>query len=238
MARRGLFILAALCSLCVAPARAETLIGIQGLQLQGTHAEQVDSTKIAGAAALLELRQRWRWIDIAAEGAPSTGGHGYLITPIGYPQPVTALSLFDAVSHVRIGPTGRFWAGAGIVVVNQITSLGSPPEAAASRLAGTRYEVLTELPVGRHGSVDLRAAWMPSLHGSLNYALGIQVPAPFFHSETAEATDASIEYVLHERRMQYAIGFRTINYVAQFTIPKELADRNTGLASCSKPGIR
>jgi hypothetical protein len=210
------------------PARAETSLAIQGLIINGAHVEQVSSTPLVGAAALLRARQRWRYVDIDVEGVPSTGAHGYLITPNGYPQPFTSFSLFSAVAHARLGPTGRYWAGGGMTVLNQITSLGSPPLAASSRVAGGRYEALLDWPAGPRGSVEVRAAFMPSLHGTVNYLVsGVHVPTSVFTTETAEATDMSLAYALRSKRFTYALGFRDINYIAYFVTPHELADRNT-----------
>jgi hypothetical protein len=221
------FILALVLLLLFArPARAETTIGIQGLLIQGTHVTQVDSTPLAGAAALLEARQRFHDFDLDVEGAPSTGAHGY-ITSAGGAQPFTSFSLFSAVAHARIGPTGRYWAGGGLTVLNQITSVGSPPLAAASRVTGGRYQGVADLPAGPNGTVEVRAAVMPSLHGSLAYLYGgIQVPTNRYSSESAEATDLSIAYILRHKRFTYALGFRSINYIAYFVTPYELADKN------------
>jgi hypothetical protein len=223
--RQILLALALLASLA-APARAETTIGFQGLLIHGTHSEQVGSTPLNGAAALLEARQRFRYFDVDVEGAPSTGAHGYISNVAGI-QPITSLSLFSAVAHARVGPTGRYWAGGGVTVVNQITAVGSQPVAAASRVTGGRYQGVVDLPVGPYGTFEARAAFMPSLHGALNYAVGgVQVPLNTFTSETAEATDMSIAYILRHKSFTYALGFRAINYVAYFVTPHELADRN------------
>ena len=212
--------------LLASPARAETTIGIQGLLIQGSHTEQNGSTPLVGAAALLEGKQRFRYFDLDVEGAPSTGAHGYL-TATGGPQPFTSFSLFSAVAHARLGPTGRYWAGGGVTVLNQITSVGSPPLAAASRVTGGRYQGVADLPAGANGTVELRAAIMPSLHGSLAFLYGgVQVPVNRFNSESAEATDTSIAYILRHKNLSYALGFRSINYVAYFVTPHELADRN------------
>jgi hypothetical protein len=224
---RQIFVALTLFALLASPARAETTIGIQGLLIQGSHAEQVGSSPLVGAAALLEAKQRFRYFDLDVEGAPSTGAHGYL-SGTGGVQPFTSFSLFSAVAHVRLGPTGRYWAGGGVTVLNQITSVGAPPLAAASRVTGGRYQGVADLPVGPYGTVEARAAVMPSLHGALTYLVGgVQVPLNGFTSESAEATDWSIAYILRHKSFTYALGFRSINYVAYFVTPHELADRNT-----------
>jgi hypothetical protein len=112
--------------------------------------------------------------------------------------------------------------------VNQITSVGSPPIAASSRVTGGRYQGVADLPAGPYGTVEVRAAVMPSMHGALEYLYeGVQVPTNRFSSESAEATDWSIAYILRHKRFSYALGFRSINYVAYFVTPYELADKNT-----------
>jgi len=217
----GLFVMLA------GPARAETTFGIQGLIIQGTHSDQVSSTPVVGAAALLEAKQRFRYFDLDVEGAPSTGAHGYL-SPSGLNvQAFTSFSVLNSVAHARLGPTGRYWAGGGVTVINQITSVGAQQFSAASRLAGGRYQAVAELPVGPHGIVELRAADIPSMHGSLSFNLGsFQLPANQFTSETAEATDWSAAYILRSKHFTYSLGFRSINYVAFFVTPHQLADRN------------
>lgn len=85
-----------------------------------------------------------------------------------------------------------------------------------------------DLPAGPRGSVEVRAAFMPSLHGSVSYLVsGVQVTPSIFTSESAEATDMSLAYALRSKRFTYALGFRSINYIAYFVTPHELADRNT-----------
>jgi hypothetical protein len=216
----------ALLLLGAAPARAETTIGVQFLVVNGKHSEIAGSVPLSGVAPLLELRQRWRWIDLTVEGLPAVGGQGYLIVPSGYVHPLTNASIFTALTHVSIGKTGRYWLGGGITVINQITSLGSPPLAAASRVTGGRYEALALLPLGAHGEVDLRVAYMPALHGNISYQTGYFAPlAP--DSEIAEATDLTAEYLLHVHSVALGLGARSINYGAHFVTPATLADRNT-----------
>lgn len=206
------------------PARAETTIGLQALVVSGTHEEQSRSLPLTGAAALLELRQRWRPLDIVVEGIPSVGEHRFIATTNGFPRPLTNLSLFTAVSHVRLGPTGRYWAGGGIVVINQESSLFTTLRA-ASRVTGSRYEAIAYLPVGRKGTLELRASFMPSMHGSLSYDLPFP-PAPGTDSEVAQSTDLGVEYVRRFRDFGLGGGVRSIDYVAHFVRPRALADRN------------
>jgi len=228
---RALLILAALLALTAAPSRAETTLGIEGVMVSGTHAEQAGSAPISGVAPLLELRQRWKTVDLAIEGIPSVGGRSYLVAPHGVPQPLTNVSVFNALAHLRIGRTDRFWIGGGIVIINQQTSLLSPPLAAASRVTGSRYEARAFLPSGHMGTLELRAAYMPAMHGSVSYELGpIPVP-PGYDSEVAEATDWTAEYVLHLRGVDFGAGVRDIDYQAHFVSPPALADRNTSFGA-------
>ena len=227
MAARRIVITLGLLIVLAAPARGEATLGIQGLLIQGTHSDQITSTPLVGAAALLEAKQRFRYFDIDVEGAPSTGAHGYLSSSGLNGQAFTSFSVLNSVAHARLGPTGRYWAGGGVTVINQITAVGAQQFSAASRLAGGRYQAVVELPVGPHGILELRAADMPSLHGSLSFALGgFQLPANQFTSETAEATDWSAAYTLRSTHFAYSLGFRSINYIAYFVTPHELADRN------------
>ena len=227
MRARGVLISLLIFILLAGPARAETTFGVEGLVIQGIHADQVNTTPLVGAAALLEAKQRFRSFDLDVEGAPSTGAHGYLSSSGLNGQAFTSFSVLNAVAHARIGQTGRYWAGGGVTVINQITTVGAQQFAAASRLAGGRYHAVAELPVGPHGVVELRAADMPSMHGALNFAVnGVQVPANQFTSETAEATDWSAAYIVRGNRFTYSLGFRSINFVAYFVTPHELADRN------------
>lgn len=214
-------------ALAAAPARAETTFSIEALTVSGTHAEQGSSVPINGLAGFLELRQRWKPVDLVIEGIPSVGGSGYLRTPTGYPHPLTNVSIFDAIAHARIGPTNRYWAGGGIIVINQLTSLLQPPLAAGSRLAGSRYEGVAYLPAGGRNTVELRAAYMPALHGAVSYQVGyLQVP-PGYGSEVAEATDLTAEYIFQFHGFALGAGARAIDYNAHFVTPPALADRNT-----------
>ena len=228
---RVIFLAIALVALCVQCARAETTVGIEGLVINGSHTAQAGSTPVSGVAPMLKLRQRWKALDLTLEGIPPISGRSYLMTSSDAPQPLTDVSIFNALAHVAIGPSRRFWLGGGIVVINQQTSLLSPPLAAASRVTGSRYEALAYLPSGPMGTVELRAAYMPAMHGSLNYQLGrIPVP-PGYDSEVAEATDWTAEYVLHLHRVALGAGVRNINYVAHFVSPYALADRNTSFGA-------
>ncbi len=227
-----------LVALAAAPARAETTIGLELLTVNGTHTEQAGNVPLHGVAPLLELRQRWHSVDITLEGVPSTGGRGYLVTPNGYPHPLTDVSLFNALAHVSLGPTGRFWAGGGVTVINQETSLLSPPLAAGSRVTGGRYEVVAYLPSGRIGTVELRAAYMPALHGSVSYQFGSYPVPPGSDSEIAEATDLTAEYLWHLRGVALGAGVRSINYSAHFVTPATLADRNSSIGAILEARFR
>jgi len=218
----------ALLTCLAAPVRAETTIGLQGLYITGTHQEINGSQQFDFPAALLNVRQRWKAIELYVEGIPSTGGHAYLTLPNGFPQPVTSLSVFNALTQVRLDRAGRLWAGGGISVINQITSIGSPPYSAASRVTGGRYELEGDLPVGVRGGAELRAAFMPAMHGAIVAQLPPYLASQLPSSEKAETTDFTAEYVLRSRRMRYGAGFRVINYVAHFVTPGEFADRNSG----------
>jgi len=213
----------------VPPARAETTIGLQGLYIAGTHEEINGSQQFNIPAALLNARQRWNAFELYVEGIPSTGSHAYLTPPSGFPQPVTSLSLLNALAQVRLDRAGRLWAGGGISVVNQITSIGRPPYSAASRVTGGRYELEGDLPVGRNGATELRAAFMPAMHGAIVAQLPPYLASQLPSSEKAETTDFTGEYVLRSGRMRYGAGFRVINYVAHFVTPPEFADRNSGI---------
>ncbi|MBV8281324.1 MAG: hypothetical protein JO347_04585 [Candidatus Eremiobacteraeota bacterium] len=221
-----------------AQARAETTFSIEGFTVSGAHAEQGSSVPINGAAGFLELRQRWKPIDLVIEGIPSVGGSGYLRTPTGYPHPLTNVSIVNAISHVRIGPTNRFWLGGGLIIINQQTSLLQPPLEAASRLAGSRYEGVAYLPAGGANTVELRAAYMPALHGAVSYEIGyLQVP-PGYGSEVAEATDVSAEYFFQFHDFALGAGARGIDYNAHFVTPPQLADRNTSVGALIEARFR
>lgn len=212
-----------------APVRAETTLGVQALYFTGTHSEIDGSQQFSVPAALVNARQRWNAIDLYVEGIPSTGSRNYLTAPSGLPRPVTSLSVFDAVSHVRLDRAGRLWAGGGVAVINQITSIGSPPYSAASRVTGSRYELVAYLPVASRSTVELRAAYMPAMHGAIVAQLPPYLASQVPTSETAETTDVTGEYVLHSRRLRFGAGLRVINYVAHFVTPSDLADRNSGI---------
>ncbi|HEY7995021.1 MAG TPA: hypothetical protein VID24_12475 [Candidatus Eremiobacteraceae bacterium] len=225
LAISSLFILFACCVLTT-QARADTRLGIQLIALSGTHFETKENAPVTGIAGFIQLDQRWKTVQIHLEGIPSLGS-ALVNTATGPVYPT--LGLFSASAQFRLDPAGRFWLGVGTQVIAERTPQAGLSIIDASRLAGSRYELLGDFPVGANRFVESDFAVMPHLSGVLYETKS----APFFNrysvraAETASMTDLSLAYGITRGRFDYLVGERAFNFAAKFASGRE-ADRNVG----------
>jgi hypothetical protein len=227
LAFSSLFVVFA-CCIFIAQARADTELGIQALALSGTHFEPKENVSGTGFAGFIQLDERWRSVQIHFEGIPSVGT-ATVNTSTG---PVRAtLGLFSASARFRLDRSGKFWLGAGTQVLAQRTPQAGVSKIDASRLAGSRYELLGDFPLNARADrfLETDLAVMPHLSGIVFETK----TAPIFDrfsvtaAETAGMTDVSLAYGIAHGRFDYLIGGRAINFAAKFASGRE-ADRNVG----------
>ncbi len=213
---------------CAAPggAYADTQFGIQVIALAGTHHESKEDVSGTGLAGFLRIDERWHGFALHVEGIPSVGT-ALVNTNTG---PVRAtLGMFDATARFQIDRSGRFWFGAGSQVLAQRTPQTGVSITDASRLAGSRFELLGIFPAGPSHFIELQCAAMPHLSGVLFETKSAPSYARYSISrpETAGMTDLSFAYGIRRGHSDYLAGARAINFAAKFADGRE-ADRNVG----------
>ena len=214
------------CALLGAQASADTQVGLQAVGLTGTHYEPKENVSGTGVAGFIQLDQRWRSVQLHFEGIPAVGT-AVVNTAAG---PVrTTLGIFTASARFRLDAAGRFWFGAGTQVLAQRTPEIGVSKIDESRLAGSRYELFSEIPAGGDRFVESQVAVMPHLAG-LVYETRT---APFYDrykvsaAETAGMTDLSLGHGIKRGPVDYLVGGRAFNFAAKFVDGRE-ADRNVG----------
>ncbi|HYK52393.1 MAG TPA: hypothetical protein VEV38_02580 [Candidatus Eremiobacteraceae bacterium] len=216
------------CCVLTQQARADTQLGIQLIALSGTHFEPKENVSGTGFAGFIQLDERWRSVQLHLEGIPSVGTA--LVNTASGPVRST-LGMFSASARFRLDPAGRYWFGAGTQVLAQRTPQAGLSKIDASRLAGSRYELLGDFPVGARAGrfIETDIAAMPHLSGIVYETR----TAPFYDrysvsvAETAGMTDLSLAYGISRGRLEYLVGGRAINFAAKFPNGRE-ADRNVG----------
>jgi hypothetical protein len=206
------------------PARADTQFGVQTFTLTGTHFEPNADSSGTGAGGFIRIDERWRSVQVHVEGLPSVGT-ATVDTSAG---PIKAtLGMFAASARFRIDRFGRLWAGIGTEILAQQTPQFT--KVFASRLAGTRYEVISVLPISAKHFVETQVAVMPHLSGVAHETrtLPNTVPQYFSGAETASMIDASTSLGTRSGGFDYLIGVHMLNFAAKFVDGRE-ADRNVG----------
>jgi hypothetical protein len=144
--------------------------------------------------------------------------------------PVRAsIGLFSASARFRIDRPGRLWAGIGTEVLAQQTPQLGLGKIDASRLAGTRYEVVSDLPIKSSHFVETQVAVMPHLSGIV-YETRTTASSRFVsgnRDETASMVQLSTSYGIKGKNVDYLVGVHTLNFAATFANGHE-ADRNVG----------
>jgi len=210
---------------CV-PALADTQVGVQGIVLSGTHAEPGATFGGTGEGVLLSLDQRWRAVQLHFEGIPNIA----TANVNSGNQAVTAtIGVFAGSARFRLDRAGRYWLGAGTELLSQTTPLRGLGQLFSSRLAGSRYEFATTLPLSPNHFIETDFAGAPSLSGNIHevtfFQNGFQVRVSGV--ETASMMDLSGAYGIRSGRFEYLFGLRSINFAAKFANGSE-ADRNVG----------
>jgi len=206
------------------PARADTQVGIQAFTLTGTHFEPNANSSGTGAGGFIRIDERWRSVQVHIEGLPSVGT-ATVNTNTG---PVKAtLGLFAASARFRVDRSGRLWAGIGTEILAQQTPQFR--KVFASRLAGTRCEFVSVLPISARHFVETQVAVMPHMSGAVHETrtLPNSVPQYFTGGETASMIDATTSFGTRSGNVDYLIGVHMLNFAAKFLDGRE-ADRNVG----------
>jgi hypothetical protein len=214
------------CCSIVTPARADTQFGVQAIVLSGTHYQPKGDVSGTGTGGFIRFDERWRSVQVHLEGFPSVG----TATVDTRSGPVKAsIGLFSASARFRIDRPGRLWAGIGTEVLAQQTPQLGLGKIDASRLAGTRYEVVSDLPIKSCHFVETQVAVMPHLSGIV-YEIRT-TPSSRFSSgnrdETASMVDLSTSYGIRSKSFDYLVGVHMLNFAATFADGRE-ADRNVG----------
>jgi hypothetical protein len=209
-----------------APARCDTQVGIQAFVLSGKHTEPKVSISGAGAGALFQVDQRWQSMELHLEGIPTVA----TATVNFQDGPATAnIGVFDATLRFKVDKLGRLWLGAGSQIYAQQTPVVSLNQVNASRLAGSRYEIITRLPLRSNRFVEAQLAGMPHLSGIVyqTTTFSSQFRTVASAPETASMIDLTAAYGIRHGKTEYLFGVRSINFTATFPSGRE-ADRNVG----------
>jgi hypothetical protein len=214
------------CLALARPAFADTRIGIQLVALSGTHFESKENVSGNGFGGFIHIDQRWPSLQIHIEGIPSVGT---ALVDTGTGPVRASVGLFDATARIRADRAGRIWLGVGTEILAQRTPQAGVSKIDASRLAGSRYEIVGELPTSGGRFVETQFAVMPHLAGMVYETKTAPLAARYSVSgaETATMTDLSAAYGIRRGRVDYLVGGRTINFAAKFVDGRE-ADRNVG----------
>jgi len=228
MFKRFVPVLAALVVLftTAAPAHADAQFGIQAIVLSGTHFEPKGDVSGTGTAAFIRFDERWRSVQLHLEGFPAVGT-ATVDTRAG---PVKAsIGLFAATARFRMDRSGSLWAGIGTEVLAQQTPQVGLGKVDASRLAGTRYEIVNTFPIKSLHFVEAQFAVMPHLSGIVYETRTAPIALAYSISgaETASMIDMSAAYGVRHGKLDYLFGVHAINFAAKFFDGRE-ADRNVG----------
>lgn len=204
---------------------ATSYIGIQALALSGVHQDVAGSQRGAAAGGFAELQVGGKRLRVHFEGVPVVSAPQR--PSAHYGQATPAVGIVDGALRYGFGPGGDFFVGAGADVINQHTPLPNLDQVVASRLAGFRYEVGYDAPLGSGHVIEALAAAAPSLYGSDIYTFSIP-HADIHKPELASEMDYLLAYGVQLRRSELLVGLRAINFAAHFTTTGEAADRNAG----------
>jgi len=204
---------------------ATSYIGVQALALTGVHQDIAGSQRGFAGGGFIELQIGGKRVRFHIEGVPvvsvpqSASAH--------YGQATPAVGIVDGAVRVGLDPAGNFFAGLGADVINQHTPLPNLDQEVASRLAGVRYELGYDAPLGGSRFIEGLVAAAPALYGRDIYTYSIPAPAQV-EPERASEVDYSVAYGFTRGRSQWLVGLRAINFAAHFTQTGAAADRNAG----------
>lgn len=204
----------------------DTQVGLEGIVLSGTHYEPKSDVSGTGGGLFIQIDQRWPAVELHLEGIPSVAT-AKVDSAFG---PVTAsIGMFAATARFRVDRPGRFWAGIGTEVLAQQTPLQGLSRVDASRLAGSRFEIVGRFPLSRNHEIETMVGAMPHLSGIVYETVTFpnQSQLVLFSPETASMMDLSVAYGIRHNRSEFLVGVRAINFAAKFPSGRE-ADRNVG----------
>ena len=212
-------------------ARADTQIGMQGIEISGRHFENTNNVSGSGLGGFFEITQRWRMLRVHLEGIPVVDtAHA---TSDRYGALTQNFGLFNGVASIPVGRSGRYWAGIGTGIVAQRTPQFNFPyigrnQVNSSRLAGTRYELHGEWRSQNATFFETNLDVEPHMRGPDH--LNVSVAGVAFErskGEDARMLDFSSAFGIVRGPYEYALGLRFVNFSANFA-DGNAADRNVG----------
>lgn len=233
MRNRVWFVLALLALTAPAYARAdETTFGVAITGTHGTHREGGGVAKAPLVPApVLAVSHRFKRFEIVAEGLPPIGA--IPVSNNGLGMQSIALTYGDA--------TLRYWnkrqtfaVGIGETLYNQRTqflqfedSFMQANTVNASRVTGTRYEMLEHIALPGRNFVEAQFAVDPAMHGRFIFEERTTYPTrgrSYTYTappewERASQVDANVRFVHPFGPFALSYGVRYLNYTASFTRP-------------------
>ena len=199
---------------------------MQALLLSGVHRDAAGTQRGTAVAALLQVRAGGARVSLHLQGIPVISEPQR--ASAFYGQATPALGIVTGSLDYTFDRRGTFSVGVGGIAVNQRTPLPNLDQVVGSRLSGMRAELLARVPVGSTHFVEADVGVAPYLAGGDHFiysdgSLAVDKP------ERASVTDATLAFGVRARACEWLVGWRAINFSAQFTRAGEAADRNAGV---------
>ena len=211
--------------LATAATPSYSYVGIQGLALVGEHSDVAGTQHGIGVGPLVQLHLGFSRFALHLEGIPVVSIPG--IRPsVDYGQATPAIGIFQGQAEYAVG--GGAWIGLGETIYNQRTPLPAQAQEVSSRLAGVRYTLRYRHFFNPRHFAEALVGTAPYLGGSDVYTYLSGAPNAI-KPERASEIDASLEFGYTQRRSQWLIGVRTLNFTARYPLTGEAADRNVGI---------
>lgn len=223
--------MAASTSLCPMPSAADAKIGVEALDINGTHFETHGSVSAHLTAPVLHLSVGNRRVEFQAEGVPVFGFTSG--TTPGSGSTTTDLGFVDGSFRGAIDPKARIWFGLGGIAINQQTQSHGITDpfffaTRSSRVSGVRYETQLKLPI-KNDALIFGFADMPNLNGTVFFRdCKYCVPTQLSEQEIGTMTDISTMFEARRGHSTVDFGVRFINFAAVYASTHTLADRDVG----------
>jgi hypothetical protein len=212
--------------LATAATPPNSYVGIQGLALVGVHRDVAGSQYGIGAGPLLQVHAGGSRLALHLEGIPVVSIPAR--PSVAYGQATPALGIFNGDLEYALDPGAQTWLGIGQTIYNQRTPLPAQSQTVSSRLAGVRYTLRYRRQLGTVHFLEAFVGAAPYLSGSDVYVYLDGSPNTI-KPERASEVDASFEFGFTQRRSQWLIGLRSVNFSAMYPATGEAADRNVGI---------
>jgi hypothetical protein len=204
---------------------ANTYAGVQAWAASGDHQDIAGTQRGAALGGFIELQVGGKRVRLHFEGIPVVSIP--LPPSARYGLATPAVGILDGALRFTLGQDARLFAGVGADVINQRTPLPKVDQVVSSRLAGFRYEVGWNEPIGSSHFAEALLGVVPSLFGADVYRYSIVHPN-VLKPEAASEVDYSVAFGVRARSSEILLGLRAINFTAHFTSTGLAADRNSG----------